>query len=444
MLRKLSSLTALLLTALLALAVPTFATTETEALPVQTVFEETYLSEDYAHLIPFIFTSFDEFSFSANFFDDTHSYTPGYLYMKDTQVGGISLLLAVPLKEIGYSGNLVYYITEDNAIGQVDVISGAATTLVNASANTLWNLKVFGSSLYYLRNETVCRYSTITAQEIAYGTFSGIQFMYPITPETFYWENAQGEGFCYDITANTNVSADFATLPIGVCEADEAAATAVSAQSIEANKLQTLPLAEYPVGSYFTKNGSACNDHPCHYSRDCNCEWFGEGTQCEGFARYVFAQYAHLSAWAPSGHSIGTASFSSSAAAKTFLYGLQPGTYLRLNDTHSVIVMSTTSTRISIYEANHDGHCGVGTRTLTYSSFYSQYTEVTQAYAHDFGTYAKYNSTYHKVYGDNGSCNGYILEHHYAQTPGSNATCLGCGYVGNISNGVESVGGIVE
>lgn len=444
MMKKLSALTALLLAALLALAVPAFATTETEELPVQTTFEETYLSEDYAHLLPFIFTSFDEFSFSEDFFDDTLSYTPGYLYMKDTQTGHLSLLLAVPLKEIGYAGSLVYYITEDNAIGQINIVSGVATTLVSASANTLWNLKVFGSSLYYLRNETVCMYSTLTEQETAYGTFSGIQFMYPVTPETFYWENAQGEGFCYNITANTNVSADFATLPIGVCEANEVAVAAASTQSIGASELQTLPLAEYPVGSYFTKNGSACNDHPCNLSTTCNCKWFGNGTQCVGFARYVFAQYAHLSSWSISGHSIGTASFSSSAAAKTFLYGLQPGTYLRLNDTHSVIVMRTTSTSISIYEANHDGQCGVGTRTLTYSAFYSQYTEVTQAYAHDFGTYAKYNATYHKVYCDNGSCSGYILEHHYAQTPGSNATCLGCGYVGSIANGVESVGGIVE
>lgn len=34
----------------------------------------------------------------------------------------------------------------------------------------------------------------------------------------------------------------------------------------------------------------------------------------------------------------------------------------------------------------------------------------------------------------------FVLAQHYARTPGSNATCLGCGYVGNISIGLMSMG----
>lgn len=35
-------------------------------------------------------------------------------------------------------------------------------------------------------------------------------------------------------------------------------------------------------------------------------------------------------------------------------------------------------------------------------------------------------------------CNGFIYGSHYAQSPGANATCLACGYKGNISIGIMS------
>lgn len=76
-----------------------------------------------------------------------------------------------------------------------------------------------------------------------------------------------------------------------------------------------------------------------------------------------------------------------------------------------------------------------------FAGLWSVWDRQTPDVAHKFtGTAQKYSASYHKVPCSYGGCSGYILQRHYAQTPGTNVRCLGCGYVGNISGGIMSVG----
>ena len=64
---------------------------------------------------------------------------------------------------------------------------------------------------------------------------------------------------------------------------------------------------------------------------------------------------------------------------------------------------------------------------------------LSRLHIHSGNSWTKYNATYHRGL-CNGGCGEFVLAQHYARTPGSNATCLGCGYVGNISIGLMSMG----
>lgn len=91
------------------------------------------------------------------------------------------------------------------------------------------------------------------------------------------------------------------------------------------------------------------------------------------------------------------------------------------------------------YEANYGWKCDVGMRTLTYAQFRNQYAYIVKSFAHSFdGSAIKYDADYHKVKCSLSGCNGFIYGSHYAQSPGANATCLACGYKGNISIGIMS------
>lgn len=124
------------------------------------------------------------------------------------------------------------------------------------------------------------------------------------------------------------------------------------------------------------------------------------------------------------------------------------GAYVRLGRSstqryiHSIVTSGNTNTSVTIYEGNYDAHCRVRSITYTFAQFRANFPFVENTVAHAFtGTAVKYSADYHKVPCSYSGCAGYILQGHYAQSPGSNVKCLGCGYIGNISTGIMSVGG---
>ena len=165
-----------------------------------------------------------------------------------------------------------------------------------------------------------------------------------------------------------------------------------------------------------------------------------------GFAKYACDQYAHRSSFSyTESHTISRKrELVSAAALYEMLSELGKGAYIRLQKAdgkeHSVVLVRVTTGSVVVYEANYSGLCKVGTRTVTLDQFILQYKYIVKTFAHSFdGIPMLNNDTYHTIPCSYSDCAGYILETHMAETPGENAVCVECGYVGQILVGVSSV-----
>lgn len=175
----------------------------------------------------------------------------------------------------------------------------------------------------------------------------------------------------------------------------------------------SLPLSGSPAGSYYSYNGSACDCHShctysvpssaysayrCYYSysgvtKSGNCVRYKPtgSIQCKGFADYVYHEYT--------GHDVGdsytvsTSGYSSISndttganLMKSFFTSLTVGSNVRLSVrgasyNHSVIVCSTSSTGVYIYDANRTGNCKIGYTFKTWSQLASSYSGIVKAWA---------------------------------------------------------------
>ncbi len=122
-----------------------------------------------------------------------------------------------------------------------------------------------------------------------------------------------------------------------------------------------VPLPEYPDGSYWTTDGK-----PYEYGKNSSKEF--EGSQCAGFARYVY-----FCIW-------GSSTYGNSVTERTVkgnssdFDGIDIGARISCNrvggaGNHSMVVINKTGTGITVYECNHDDKCGVSVRTITFANF---------------------------------------------------------------------------
>lgn len=154
-------------------------------------------------------------------------------------------------------------------------------------------------------------------------------------------------------------------------------------------------LKDYPIGSYFTKNGKAC---ACHASencvasgKNCNCLRYvtvnGKkidllGVQCVGFVRYC--QYRLYGAidygdtkyrfenLLPSSLSAGKWN---AKTAKTYIQKAGIGGHIRIGN-HSLIILSVSENGFRSLECNGTtaaSACRVFSRSFTWESFYAYY-----------------------------------------------------------------------
>lgn len=161
----------------------------------------------------------------------------------------------------------------------------------------------------------------------------------------------------------------------------------------------SLPLKEYPPGSFFTKDGKACTK--CHYDDSidcikngskCNCLRYvtidGKkvdllGTQCFGFARYVqYRVFGYHDASSSKFYSVGSLSKGkvTESAVKDLISRSKPGAHIRFklsNSSHSAVLLSSDKNGFTVYHANAGGDgveskpCVVSTKYYTYSYFAS-------------------------------------------------------------------------
>jgi len=159
----------------------------------------------------------------------------------------------------------------------------------------------------------------------------------------------------------------------------------------------TLPLAKYPVNSFFTKNGKSCTCHnqgicvEAKSSKGCNCMRYYPSeskceidllsSQCMGFARFCqWVLYGSIDYDNPNyknafGSNLESGRWSASKL-KTYIQEVGAGGHLRTGSGHSLFVINVNSTGFITYEANKSvwgGMCQVYTRTWTWESFYKKY-----------------------------------------------------------------------
>lgn len=164
-------------------------------------------------------------------------------------------------------------------------------------------------------------------------------------------------------------------------------------------RITTLPLINYPAGSYFSNNFDECDCHDnCTYSLPTgfptyrcynkatgssgNCKRFDGGIQCAGFAYYVFQQYTgtHCS----SANQIGGLSSVTASGLQNYFSNITVGSHVRgtlsAGYPHSIIITGITSTGVSYYQANVGGKCLVSTGTKTWSQLASWFSSISKSW----------------------------------------------------------------
>lgn len=157
--------------------------------------------------------------------------------------------------------------------------------------------------------------------------------------------------------------------------ADPAKPETPSAQGVK------LPLADYPNGSYFTKDGKACDDHSeCNWTHECNCINFDLSIQAFSFARYVYftVNGVHLADVTKTEADADI----TAETAKSVLKDLPAGSYIcvrtKEGSPHAMIVISASDNNITVYQANYGGNCIVSTPTYSWAEFARRFPHITE------------------------------------------------------------------
>ncbi len=379
-------------------------------------FEITMLNEPYlTEYTPFIFTNYNDFSLVPDFLMKNFEYTEGSLYIRNNMTKE-SYLLLENVTDFGALNQQIYAIINKKQIGYVDLETSQYIELWNSKNADLHRILVSADHIYFADGDTIYRMLPSGDNVETIATFDGMQTYYPLSNYRISWVNAQGDCFVYHLDTGVQESYtvnDYTYLVLS-SSIDELSQD-INTAEINAAKLQndiSLPLSEYPVGSYFNRyKNQPCTCHDssnCGYSGNCDCTPYFSSSQCMGFARYAADKYAHVSEngfnWrSPGDHSIKSTSVSQSAYTSD--YNMQTylsGTYMRVtatatNQAHSILVSANSGSSLTIYECNYSGPCKIGTRVLTFAQFRAKYT-INDVVKHNFtGTPEYYNTNYHKV-----------------------------------------------
>ncbi len=373
----------------------------------------------------------------------------GYFYVKNLETGNITKLVSQPIDVFVEYENGAYFIY-GNSIFYVDYNGNIQKVFNSDSILNSSILELQNGNLYYCEGSKIVKYNINTQSKTTVARASNVsmlyiksdnEMVYESNDEIYYVNNDSTQRSVREITDEYEYNSLFG---------EEEMESEISLLSLNAQLDVNLSNinSQYPAGSYFTNSGSKCTHHSsgCNYSGSCGCKSYLQTIQCVAFAKWASNQYAHLTTWnnrVAEGNDDDTY-FSSDNDVKTYFANCGVAAYVRLtksgygdNGFHSIFYVKSTSTSIVTYECNLNGDCGVSHMTRTFYQFRkfapgsSYYT--THHFSDTNSTFAQYNSTYHKQYCSNSSCSGYRLEAHYTSTPGSNALCVQCGYVGNIT-----------
>ena len=409
---------------------------------------------------PFIYSEEDGFAWAREIIGDCSMCEPGYLYVQDLITKEVWQVLDCPVDIFRVIERTIYCIVDGNKILRTDYWNAPAVTIYMAESGDLGDMEIYNNYLFFAEGDCVMRLNLETGVAEAVTTCDGVINLYPVDDESFAWISSDGSEHLYRMDTATDELICFDTLlasqavPVEVTTSPVASAQNTRAMDIPLypGSPVVIPLSNYPHGSYFSQNGMACSCHGnCDYYGGCNCKSYRNSIQCDGFAKYVYDQYSHMSASSPwpasnNSHRSTMHAWDSPQDVELFLRTLPYGSYLRLDrrvektqnteGDHSVVFAGVTESAVIVYHANYSDsgeNCIVKLQSFTFSNYYNIYEYVTERIAHNYTARSYKNSSNNHVrYCTYSNCGGYILESHYSANPGANATCAACGYVGPI------------
>lgn len=345
--------------------------------------------------------------------DDT-----GRLWLYEDGYFGMVAELGADL--IALDGDKLYF-SSDKHLYSYDIFSGNSDLLFSASSDIL-SFCATGSTFYFVCEDGAYqsksgKISTLPIDESDHELFDLVDQSKPAklmleskSRLVLYYENPDyvDESTCeigveiedntkyipfvYDIKKN-DITEDISLL---ISEKEMAESLANADQSYVINGI-SLPLEQYPVNSFFSKNGKSCTCHnkgicvAAHSSSGCNCMRYYPSeskceidllsSQCMGFARFcqwiLFGaiDYNNPNYTNAFGGNLESGKWSASKL-KTYIQEAGAGGHLRTGSGHSLFVINVNSTGFITYEANKSvwgGMCQVYTRTWTWESFYKKY-----------------------------------------------------------------------
>ena len=411
---------------------------------------------------PFIFSEDDGFAWAREIIGDCSMCEPGYLYVQDLITKEVWQVLDCPVDIFRVIERTIYCIVDGNKILRTDYWDAPPVTIYTAESGNLGNLEIHDNQLYYTESDSVMRLDLETGVAEPIVTCSGIINLYPVDDNSFAWISSDGSEHLYRMDSATDELICFDSILVSQQVPLEISTNqVVTSQNTRAVDLpvfssaqEIFPLSDYPHGSYFTQNSSACSTHAgCTASSPGNCKVYKSSIQCMGFAKYAYDRYSHRSAsspWPSSGdpHFLSGIRITTDQDVQLLFSDIPYGSYLRLErrndddpeDDHSIITAGVSATSVTIYDANNAGYpnfCMVQLYSVTFAVFREDYEYVNERIAHNFVNVFRNNSNTHAIRCSHSNCGGYILESHYSANPGANAICDACGYVGPIMEDIN-------
>ncbi len=380
---------------------------------------------------------------------DVSSCNYHHLYLFSSDTNTITLVSQQLIRWFVENENYLLANTLDNRILQISKTAGE-TTIYQSQYGEVDLLRLKNNKLYFVDEDRLMLFDFETMASVELAFCKDIVYLYPRQDGTVAWENESGMAYMYVPETEKQVPIDYIAEAI-----DDNEKQTVDKENITRDYSTQgfsgevdLPLDSYPsTTSYFSNNGQACSHHGtgCSVYGTCGCRSYANSIQCMGFAKYASDQYFNRSSWSQTGADVKHQSILqlTAASASAFFDTYGKGTYVRVSNTrnsdgtHSFVIVSTNASGITLYEANYPANCRVNLRTRTYQQLVEEYPYVLLVVSHTLsGAAINYNDSYHKKTCSVSSCTATRLQPHYAQVPGSNATCLGCGYRGYIAIGL--------
>lgn len=378
----------------------------------------------------------------------------GYLYSRNVDTKEERLIYDKNVTNHYVWNGSIYCVVDGNSIVKITA-SGSNPETILTTAKDIDRLYVNNDLIFYQMDNAIYRYYIESGATDCIVEADYIYFFYPYSNFVVEWGTGDGVVYRVDTSAVNSVdgngTSNTTTLDeyTFIEEINVQAAAAATAVTVHG---RSIPLTSYPHGSYYTKNGNPCksvSEGGCHKSGavckyeeigTCpNCKYYNGGVQCVAFAHYIYYQIWGVDVNGKDENEVDT---SSGAKAREFLWSISSGTELRVRlknsvNRHSLVVVDTSRTGVTIYHANGSDKCQVEYQTLTFEGFASKYEAVVSKYnnRHSFRTTYTFDERIHWHQCKTSGCNGKtdIAYHSLFTNSQGKAECSVCGYVSNVS-----------